>query len=231
VPTSPPARTVPTRSWFARSWFARSWFAVTAVTVLAGLVLQIVVTAGVTGGRFDSAGARVLNLLSYFTIQSNLLVGATSLLLALRPDRRSTVFRTLRLDGAVAIAVTGVVFRVAIAPYQELTGGAAVADLLLHTASPVLCVLGWMLFGPRAPLTRRIVGLAVIFPLCWLAFTLVRGALDDFYPYTFVDVAELGYAAVLRACLLIAVLFLALAGGAAALDRRLARRSAAAATV
>jgi hypothetical protein len=206
---------------------ARAWFAATAAVVLAGLVLQIVVTAGVTGGRFDSAGARVLNLLCYFTIQSNLLVGATSLLLALRPDRGSTVFRTLRLDGVVAITVTGVVFQVAIAPHQHLTGAAAVADFLLHTASPVLCVLGWLLFGPRVPIIRRIVGLAVIFPLCWLAFTLVRGALVDFYPYTFLDVTALGYAPVVRACVLVAVLFLALSGGAAALDRRLARRAAA----
>jgi hypothetical protein len=209
------------------STLARPWFALTAVTVLAGLVLQAVVTAGVTGGRYDSAGARVLNLLCFFTIQSNLLVGATSALLALRPDRPSTLFRTLRLDGVVAIAVTGVVFRVAIAPHQQLTGAAAVADFLLHTASPVLAVLGWLLFGPRSALTRRIVWLAVVFPVCWLGFTLVRGALVDFYPYTFLDVTELGYAAVVRACLLIAVLFLGLAAGAAALDRRLARRSAA----
>jgi hypothetical protein len=213
------------------STLARPWFALTAVTVLAGLVLQAVVTAGVTGGRYDSAGARVLNLLCFFTIQSNLLVGATSVLLAVRPDRPSTVFRTLRLDAVLAIAVTGVVFRVAIAPHQQLTGAAAVADFLLHTVSPVLCVLGWLLFGPRSPLPRRIVGLAMVFPLCWLAFTLVRGALVDFYPYTFLDVTELGYAPVVGSCVLVAVLFLALAGGAAVLDRRLARRSAVAATV
>jgi hypothetical protein len=54
-----------------------------------------------------------------------------------------------------------------------------------------------------------------------LAFTLVRGAAIDWYPYPFVDVVAHGYARVAINCLVVAVLFVGLGFGALALDRRL----------
>jgi hypothetical protein len=203
---------------------ARIWFGVTALVVLVGLVVQVVVTAGITGGFFPATGARLVNLLFFFTIESNVIVGATSLLLAVNPRRTSTVFRVLRLDGIVAIAVTFVVFHVALAGLQELGGSAAVADFLLHTASPVLCVLGWLLFGPRQPGGPRLVGLALIFPLCYIVVTLIRGPIVDYYPYPFLDVRTHGYPGVLVSSVIVGVLFLCLAAGVVALDNWLARR-------
>ncbi|NIH78131.1 Pr6Pr family membrane protein [Amycolatopsis viridis] len=202
---------------------ARWWFGLHALVVLLGVVTQLFVTSGVMGGRYDSAAARLANVFAYFTIQSNLIVGATSLLLAIRPRWTSTAFRTLRLDGVLAIAVTGIVFHLALAGLHDLSGWAWLADFLLHTASPLLGVLGWLLFGPRGAVTPRIIGWSVVYPVAWLAFTLVRGAIDGFYPYPFIDVAALGYPRVAVNCLVIAALFLALAAGAMLLDRLLAR--------
>jgi hypothetical protein len=202
---------------------ARTWFAATALVVLVGVVVQIVVAANNTDGLFDSPAARVANVFCYFTILSNLIIGGTSLLLAFDLDRRSAVFRTFRLDGVLAIAVTGVVYHVALAGLHELAGFAALADLLLHTISPILGVLGWLLFGPRGTVTPRIVWWSLAYPLAWLAFTLVRGAATDFYPYPFLEAHRLGYPQVVVNCLVIAVLFLGLAAGAMLLDRRLPR--------
>jgi len=203
---------------------ARVWFAATALVVLVGLVVQIVVTAGATGGHFPTVGGRLVNLFCFFTIQSNVIVGVTSLLLALNPHRTSMLFRVLRLDGVVAIAVTFVVFRIALAGLHDLSGSAAFADFMLHVASPVMCVVGWLMFGPRQHTGPRPVLLAAIFPLCYLALTLVRGPIVDFYPYPFLDIAEHGYARVLLNSVIIGALFLALAAGVAAVDNRLARR-------
>ncbi|MFK4082744.1 Pr6Pr family membrane protein [Kribbella sp. NPDC020789] len=183
--------------------------AIIAVTALGGVVLQLVVSP-------------VWNVFAYFTIQSNLLLGVTNLMLALGPDRpRSVPFKVLRLNGVLCIAVTGIVYHIALAGLDELSGGAAVANFLLHTAAPVLGVLGWVFFGPRGATDLRIAAWSIVYPLLWLAFTLVRGAADGFYPYPFVNVTEHGYGQVLLNCLLVAVLFLALAAGATALDRRL----------
>ncbi|MEC3979875.1 Pr6Pr family membrane protein [Amycolatopsis sp. H20-H5] len=204
---------------------ARGWFAVTALVVLTGLVVQVVSTADTTEGLFDAVAGRLANLLCFFTIDSNLLVGGTCLLLALGLTRPSTLFRVLRLDALVGIAVTGIVYQVALAGLYHLSGAAAFADTMLHKVSPILCVLGWLLFGPRGALTWRVVGLSTAFPLIWLAFTLVRGAIDDYYPYPFLDAQALGYGRVVLNCLLVAVLFTALASGALLLDRVLANRT------
>ncbi len=200
---------------------ARILFAATALAVFAGLAIQVQVSATMTGTRFTSVGALVFNVFCYFTVQSNIIVGVTSALLARRLDRPSTTFRVFRLTGLIAIALTFVVFHRALAGLQDLQGAAAAADTLLHTVVPVLAVLSWLTVGPRAMASWRVAALTVLFPLCWAAFALIRGALIDFYPYPFVDVRVLGYARVLGNVCVIGLLFLALAVGAVALDRRL----------
>lgn len=199
---------------------ARGWCGATAAVVLVGLLTQLLVTANAATGRFDTTATRVLNVFCFFTIQANILVGLTCLLLAVGPDRTSTLFRVLRLDALVGIAVTGVVFHLALASLQDLHGSAAFADFCLHTLSPILCVLGWVLFGPRRRTPPRIVGLTVVFPLAWLVFTLIRGTVIGYYPYPFLDVTGHGYGRVLLSCGIVAVLFLALAGGAGRVDDR-----------
>lgn len=87
----------------------------------------------------------------------------------------------------------------------------------------MLVVLGWVAFGPRGMVTWRVAALAVVLPVCWVAFALVRGALIDFYPYPFVDVHALGYLPVIGNVVVIGVLFFALAAAAVVLDRRLPR--------
>jgi hypothetical protein len=204
---------------------ARLWFAGTAVVVAVGIVVQLIATARLDTGFFDSRAGRVVNLFCFFTIQSNLIVLVTSAMLALRVRRKPTWFWVLRLDGVLCIAVTFVVFHVALSDLQDLEGLARLADFLLHTASPVLCVLGWLLFGPRGRTSWRIVWLSVLFPVAWLVFALVRGPLvGDYYPYPFLDVGAHGYPTVLLNAALVAALFLGLAAGAHLLDRRLDNR-------
>ena len=204
----------------------RIWAAVTVAVVVCGIVIQLFVTASGNDGFFPDNPERVFNVFAYFTIQSNLLLGGTALVLALQPGRRGGVlFNTLRLNGVLCIAVTGIVAHAVLAGLVDLHGWAAVADFLLHTAAPIVGVLGWLLFGPRGLVDWRVVGWSIVFPLLWLVFTLVRGAFVGFYPYPFVNVDEHGYGRVLLNCLLVAVLFLALAAGATTLDRRLRRRT------
>lgn len=204
---------------------ARAWSALTVLAVVLGVGTQLVLTAGGSEGYFQEPLHRTLNLFVFFTIQSNLLVGSSALLTALDPDRDTLLRRWLRLTSLVAVTVTGVVYHAVLAALQDLSGWARVADELLHTVVPVLMVLGWVLFGPRRRTGWRVVGLSLVFPVVWLLFTLVRGRLvGGFWPYPFVDVGELGLAQVLLNCGLVAVLFVALAAAAHALDRPLTGR-------
>ena len=206
---------------------ARTWFGLTAAAVFLAILLRLYVAAG-QDWPFPSVGGRMFNVFCYFTIQSNLLVGATSLLLAVRLDRSSLAFRVFRLDSVVCIAITTVVYHTSLAHLVHPEGLAAVSNTLLHTVCPLLYLAGWVLFGPWGAVSLRVIRYALIFPLCWLAFTLLRGPLVDFYPYPFVDVRVLGYPRVMLNALLISALFFVLAAGAAGVDRlRLRSRAAA----
>ncbi|MFC9254176.1 Pr6Pr family membrane protein [Amycolatopsis thailandensis] len=206
------------------SKIARAWFGATALVVIAGLAAQIPVSAGTEGGTFHTPAGRVANLLAFFTIDSNILVGIGGLLLALGVAGRSTVFGVLRLTGLVGIIVTGVVFQVALADLYELHGWALFADTMLHKVSPLMCVAGWLLFGPRGQLSWRVLWWSLLYPLAWLAVTLVRGAIIGFYPYPFVDPGINGYGGVAFNCVLIGLLFIGLAAAAVGFDRTFGRR-------
>lgn len=202
------------------------WHGVTFVVVVAALVLQTVLV--LQGGRvldetaIPPLGTRLLRLVSYFTIQSNVLVAVVTGMLTLDPARDGRWFRVLRLDAVVAIAVTGLVHLVLLAPLLDLHGVDAVADTLLHKVVPLLAVTGWLVFGPRPRVARRTVGLALIWPVAWLVYTLLMGQVNGWYPYPFVDVGQLGLGRVLLNCAGVTVLFLALFALVALVDRRLA---------
>lgn len=206
---------------------ARWFFVLTSALVSFGIVLQLEVAANNANGVFASVPLRILNVLSYFTVQSNILVAVTTGLLAIRLDRTETWFRVLRLTAVIAITITGVVFHLALKGLQELNGKAVTADWILHTASPLLGLVGWLVFGPRGWVNRRIVQLSVVFPVLWLSYTLIKGPLlqdrngRDFYPYPFLDVVDHGYVRVLLNVVLVAAFFFVLAFGALAADRRL----------
>ena len=99
----------------------------------------------------------------------------------------------------------------------------------IRLASWLLCgtALGWLVFGPRGQLSARIARIAVLPPVGWLAFTLLRGPFvqdmsgHDYYPYPFMDVQQHGYVVVLISTAVVAALFLAVSTGAVALDKRL----------
>jgi hypothetical protein len=86
-----------------------------------------------------------------------------------------------------------------------------------------MAVAGWLLVGPRRLVSKQVTWLSLVFPLCWITFTLIRGAIANWYPYAFIDVTQLGYGRVAANCAWLAVLMLGLAGGAKVLDDRLGR--------
>lgn len=200
---------------------ARLLFGSTAAAVFAGLVVQVRVVATAGHSPWSSIPARIFNVFCYFTIQSNVIVGVTCLMLAIRLDRRSRAFAVCRLVGVVAITITGIVYHVAIAHLTEFDSWALVADQLTHTVVPIATMVGWLLFGPRGLTSWRIAGLTLLYPLAWMAFTLVRGSIVDFYPYHFIDVDTLGYGKVAANGVWIAFLFVAVAAGLHAADARL----------
>lgn len=204
---------------------ARPWHLLTAAVTWSALLLQLVLV--VRGGVVldevapPALGTRLVRFVSYFTVLTNLLVALTTTTLALGQDRFPTWWKVLRLNAVVGITVTGLVHWFLLRPLLDLSGADWVADKLLHVVVPLLAVVGWAVLGPRGKGGRALLVPSLIYPVGWLAYTLVRGAVADWYPYPFLDVALQGYPRALLACAGVAVLLLALTWAAIRLDRRL----------
>jgi hypothetical protein len=197
---------------------------VNALVAAAGLAIKFGEAATTADPQFPSVFGRVANELCYFTIQSNIIVVAVCIALAWRPERWRRVAGVPRLVGLVCITVTGIVYYALLAGDEHFVGIAKVGDVLAHAVSPSLFVGTWLVFGLRGILRRRHAIQMLVFPVSWIALTLVRGAIIHVYPYDFVDVAANGYVAVVITIVALTATAAAMAGGAVALDRRLAER-------
>ena len=62
-----------------------------------------------------------------------------------------------------------------------------------------------------------------MFPACYLAFSLIRGAVIHWYPYFFIDVTRIGYGQAVLNSFWVLLLLLGVAAAATALDGRLGR--------
>jgi hypothetical protein len=204
---------------------ARAWHALTAVVTWFALVFQLILI--IKGGHVleetvvPPLTTRLARFISYFTILTNLLVALTVTPLALGRPVGSRLWRIVRLDAIVGIAVTGLVHWFFLRPLMHLQGADFLADKLLHVVVPLLAVIGWCAFGPRGRVDGSLLLPSLIYPVGWLVLTLLRGAITGWYPYPFLDVGIHGYGTVLLNCLLVALLLLAISWGAVALDRRL----------
>lgn len=198
---------------------ARTWFAVTATLAATALLVQLIlVMLGDDGGPV----ARVVRFLSYFTVESNILVAVVCALLARDPSRDSRPLRVAHLDSVLCITVTGLVYVSVLRGTVELEGLELATDFVFHTLVPVLALVGWVLFGPHGRWSTGILRSALVFPVVFLAWTLVRGAVVGEYPYPFIDVTALGYPRALLNAVAVTALFAVLSGLLLLADRRLA---------
>jgi len=204
---------------------ARYWHLLTAIVAVTALVLQtVLVISGASvlaEGTPPGLAVRLGRLVSYFTIQSNILVAVAAYTLVRDPHRDGRWWRVMRLAGFVGITVTGLVHWFLLRPLLDLEGANWWADKLLHVAVPVLACIGWVAFGPRPRVTGRVAWEAIAWPFAWLAYTLAIGAASGWYPYPFLDVSLHGYGRVLLASAGVTVLFFVLFAGAHLADMRL----------
>lgn len=174
---------------------------------------------------------RVIRVLSFFTIQSNILITIAAVTLARRPDCDGRLWRPLRAAGLFGITVTGIVYVTVLAKVHEPQGWAETStNLVFHYLAPAGIVVGWLLFGPRPRISSG-AWLSLLWPCARFAWTLAHGALTHWYPYPFVDVVTHGYVVVLRNAAAVVAVLAAVAGIFAWGDRALPSSPRPAATV
>lgn len=194
---------------------ARLFFA--ALTLFA-IVTQLVIHLQ---HKFD-----LLNFFGYFTNLSNIfasvvfIVGAIYLLQGRAPTQTE---ETIRGASVVAMAVVGVVFSVLL---QDTDLGTLLpwVNFIVHYVMPVVVVADWLIQPPKSTITWRQVGYWLIYPLIYVIYTLIRGAIVGFYPYPFLNPAKGAYGVVALYSVGIFVLFLVAGWLLMVLGNRLPRR-------
>ena len=183
-----------------------------AVVVVAIVTQAVVLT---NADAFDPT-----RFFAFFTILSNLIgVAAFLWLLAMGARPRS---RSLDLVRGAAVVYLTVTFFVVI----FLLSGVDVqlqlvwVDVVLHKIFPIIVVLDWILDPPRTRLRFRDGLLWLAFPLAWTGFTLVRGAIDGWYPYPFLDPAHGGYGTVAVMVIAVTIGFALIAAATIAVGNR-----------
>ena len=139
------------------------------------------------------AGApeRLINCLSYFTELSNIMVAIISTILA----RRGCVGawgRATHLCALMMITVTAIVYHFLIRPTEVLSGWSVLTNPLQHVVVPLLMVVVALACGPRGGVSGGVVLKALVIPIVWMIYTLVRGAFVHQYPYDFRQCDGLG---------------------------------------
>jgi hypothetical protein len=121
--------------------------------------------------------------------------------------------RSAAIRGAVTLylCMTGLVYAVLLAP-ADVGKPEPWVDAVVHVVAPLVLFLDWAL-EPSRQLPGRAVILAWLgWPLLYVGFSLIRGAVVDWYPYPFLDPDEAdGYAGVLVSSLGILASFVAVA--------------------
>ncbi len=145
------------------------------------------------------AGAplRLVDLLSYFTIWSQIVVAIVMTILWRNPQRDGKWLRIFRIDALLMITVTGVVYNILLGPKYPPVGLNKLSSPIEHTITPLLTILVFFVAGPRGWFNKKSVLAALVLPISYIFYSLIRGAAIGAYPYGFLDVVTNGYAFVI----------------------------------
>jgi hypothetical protein len=129
---------------------------------------------------------------AYFTIQSMLMcvvVLAVGGHLAWRTARDTRLFTVTRVSVLAYAVIACLVYNALLRDLPSTPGYVwpVWPNEVLHVWAPILLVLDWIFAPGRHVLRLRAAFWALLYPILWLAFTMIRGALTGWWPYPFLD--------------------------------------------
>jgi hypothetical protein len=165
------------------------------------------------------------NFFAYLTIQSNIAFVVLAVYSGIRnlttgeDPQWLTTMRSVVLSWTVT---AGIVFAILI---QQ--GGARgvridvpISDILLHFVLPVIALGDWYVAPGRGRGLWKALPFVVAYPVLWGIVTLIRGSFVGWYPYFFLDPAQVsGFAEFSFFCGFALALFLSVATGVVAITR------------
>ncbi len=175
--------------------------AIGAVIGLAALGLQFYLIVFSSPETSQTSNNGVLKFFSYMTILTNILVVLSYVIPLIGRNSMFSLFfsnPTVLSGILVYIAMVGIAYNFLLAHLWDPKGTGLLADILLHYVVPCVYFIYWILFVEKK-MQKFINSFKwLIYPLIYIIFVLILGAISDYYPYPFLNVTGLGYASVFK---------------------------------
>lgn len=169
------------------------------------------------------------NFFSYFTVQSamaGVVLFVIAAVIAFRQPVDPPWLDMFRALVTTYIVVSGIVFLTIViqSSTREYTIDVPWSAQVLHFWIPLFAVVDWIADTGKARLSWKPLPWVIVYPLFWCAFTLVRGAVVGWYPYFFLDPAQVNGVATLVYSSIVVVIMTAIAATLISLTRLPLRR-------
>jgi hypothetical protein len=210
------------------------WAALIYRLILVGLCacgIILTVSSSTVGGLWD--------MLSYYTIQSNIIVllffvGLIIYSLCHRNQPLPPKYYTIKGAVMTCITLTLLIYHFVLLPtlFAMSTGAeyaTSPSNALVHYVTPLLAIADWLLFDRKGSFRKLDPLFWTIIPWAYLGFSLIRAQFATFsysgshYPYFFIDIDLYGIPQVILNVLIIAVGYVALGYIILLIDRGLAK--------
>ncbi|WP_438945315.1 Pr6Pr family membrane protein [Sediminibacterium sp.] len=151
----------------------------------------------------------LVQFFSYFTILSNCLVLVYFLNLILKNESVGKFWKKAETGTAITvyISVVGIVYHAILSQLHNPVGLAFWADHGLHSFSPILVMLYWVLFTSKRTVEYATIPYWLIYPAVYFLYTILRGSLSGFYPYPFLDLNKISFLQALGNSLMVLLIF------------------------
>jgi hypothetical protein len=199
--------------------------------------LRLIVAASLVGSVIWQVADRLLNnvfrpgeYFAYFTIQTSLIAAvvlAVAGVLELKGKADNKTLNLARLSISAYAIVVAVVYNALLRGTEAQPGEPdygyvwpVLPNEILHVWAPIFIVLDFALAKTATKIKFKQIFWILVFPMAWLAFTIIRGLITDWWAYWFLDpTLEAGVGGVAVFIMIIVVFGLVSASISLALNR------------
>ena len=191
-----------------------------------GLFALVAQFAIIVPARMQDGGAAVSAVIyyfSFFTILTNTLLALVYLGAIVRGQRWLMLFRKpiTRATAAATITLVGTYYHFMLSGLYQVDGLLEVCIVIMHYVAPVLYLIWFAVWNRTGTLKWAAIPRMLVYPLVYLVFILLRGAVTGEYPYPSFDVAALGYGPVAMTSVVLLAVLVVFNAAAIAIDRSL----------
>lgn len=143
---------------------------------------------------------RPLEYFTYLSIDSAIYAGIVLLISgAMLLSHRAETMRVnvIRLGATVAMIVISAGYHLFLgdasgSPLDVGYDWPVLPNLIIHSYGPILVTIDYLISvkGPKPKLSKAL--WILIFPLLWVSYSMIRGSIDDVWPYWFLNPSEVG---------------------------------------